>query len=74
MKRFATLGRSLSNDQLKMIIGGNTAESLPGEGHKCNCSCPNGAVVVCNDCQSSACFDSVYEACGGKPAASCSAA
>lgn len=48
MKKFEQLGRSLSRDEMKNVLGGSDAMSLEGGGSNCNVYCGQGAHVNCS--------------------------
>lgn len=52
--------KTLERSELKKLTGGST-----------QCVCPNGTYVNCGNASSSECFNIVYQACGGEPAAGC---
>jgi len=70
MKKLELLGRSLSKNEQKKIMGG--AEDEGGSGYQIICTCPNGSQVNCPcGVSSSNCFNVVYEVCNGQPASGC---
>ncbi len=57
MKKIMQLGKTLSKQEQKKIVGG----------YRCSCTCNNGqgGPVICMDCNTSSCFNAVYGQCGG---------
>ncbi|MCW3074287.1 MAG: hypothetical protein JWP69_1356 [Flaviaesturariibacter sp.] len=49
MKKFQSLGRSLSGSEMRMILGGDEPVSIIGEGDStCNAYCGSGSGVTCS--------------------------
>jgi hypothetical protein len=60
----ASIQGKLSRAEMKGIMAGST--------YGCACVCSSGAVAICpGNCNTSACFNSVYSTCGGHPASYC---
>lgn len=51
------LGRSLSKEEMKKVLGGGDSETIEGDGSNCNVYCGRGANVNCGYDECNHCVD-----------------